>query len=315
MERRSFIRNTALGGLAMSVSDFDALTSRLIKENPVPKRKLGRAPDELSIIGFGSILLNNNPQAFANENVAKAFNRGINYFDVAPSYGNAQERLGPALKPYRDRCFLACKTTERTQAGAEKELNESLRLLQTDHVDLYQLHALTTKEDVETAFGSGGAMETYLKAKQDGKIRYIGFSAHSVEASLLALEKFDFDTVLFPFNFVCWHQGNFGPQVYAKAKERNLGILALKSMALTRLKEGEPKVFPNVWYKPIMDDHTLALALRYTLSKDITAAVPPGEAALFWKAVEIAQKFTPLTEPENEKLLSLARETEPLFRA
>lgn len=280
-----------------------------------PRRRLGRAPDELSILGFGGIMLNNNSQEFANENVAKAYDQGINYFDVAPSYGNAQERMGPALKPYRKSCFLACKTTERTREGAEKELNESLRMLQTDHVDLYQLHALTTREDVETAFGRNGAMELFLKARQDGKVRYLGFSAHSVDAALLALEKFDFDTILFPFNFACWHHGNFGPQVFEKARSRNMGILALKSMALTRLAEHEQKVYPNVWYKPIMDEETMNLALRYTLSKEVTAAIPPGESTLFWKAHAIAAGFKPITDEEKARLVALAANTEPVFRA
>jgi predicted aldo/keto reductase-like oxidoreductase len=192
-------------------------------------------------------------------------------------------------------------------------LDESLRLLQTDHVDVYQLHAITTKEDVETAFGTDGAMEVFLKAKKEGKVRYLGFSAHSVEAAMLALDKFDFDTILFPFNFACWHHGKFGPQVFERVKERNMGILALKSMALTRLLEHEPKVYPNVWYRPISDEETMNLALRYTLSKDLTAAIPPGEIQLFWKAYEIAKNFTPITEAEKEKLVALAEKTQPVF--
>lgn len=315
MKRRTFIRNTAITGLALSIPGVDSVAEPMRTMGSFPRRRLGRAPDELSILGFGGIMLNNNSQEFANENVAKAYDQGINYFDVAPSYGNAQERMGPALKPYRKSCFLACKTTERTREGAEKELNESLRMLQTDHVDLYQLHALTTREDVETAFGRNGAMELFLKARQDGKVRYLGFSAHSVDAALLALEKFDFDTILFPFNFACWHHGNFGPQVFEKARSRNMGILALKSMALTRLAEHEQKVYPNVWYKPIMDEETMNLALRYTLSKEVTAAIPPGESTLFWKAHAIAAGFKPITDEEKARLVALAANTEPVFRA
>ncbi len=315
MKRRTFIRNTAITGLAMSIPKVDSIAEPIQPKGDFPRRRLGRAPDELSILGFGGIMLNNNSQEFANENVSKAYDLGINYFDVAPSYGNAQERMGPALKPYRKNCFLACKTTERTREGAEKELNESLRMLQTDHVDLYQLHAITTKEDVETAFGPNGAMELFLKARQDGKVRHIGFSAHSVDAALLALEKFDFDTILFPFNFACWYHGNFGPQVFEKARSRNMGILALKSMALARLADHEPKVFPNVWYKPIIDDETMNLALRYTLSKELTAAIPPGESTLFWKAYAIAAGFKPITDEEKARLVALAANTEPVFRA
>ena len=315
MERRTFIRNTAVGGLAVTLPAMNSFAEVKLLENSIPRRKLGRAEDKLSILGFGGIMLNNNSQEFANENIARAFDNGINYYDVAPGYGTAQERMGPALKPYRDKCFLACKTTKRDKNGAENELTQSLQKLQTDHFDLYQMHALTTVDEVNRAFVPDGAMETFLKAKQDGKIRHLGFSAHSEAAALRAMELYDFDTILFPFNFVCWNTGNFGPQVFEKAKQRNMGILALKSMALTPLKKGEEKVYPNCWYRPVMDDETLNMAFRYTLSMDITAAVSPGEAKLFWKGVDIAKRFTPINEDEREKLLALAKVTVPVFKA
>jgi len=314
MKRRTFIKNTAIGSIALAIPPISSSNENKFSGDIVPRRKLGRASDELSIIGFGGILLNNNTQEFANENIAKAFDNGINYYDVAPSYGNALDKMGPALKPYRDKCFLACKTTSRDKKGAENELNQSLLKLSTDHFDVYQLHALTSVDEVNEAFAAGGAMEAFQRAKKEGKIRHIGFSAHSTEAAMRAMELFDFDTILFPLNFVCWHTGNFGPKVFEKAKQRNMGILALKSMALTNLKESESKVFPNCWYRPVLDDETLNLAFRYTLSMDITAAVSPGESQLFWKGVDIAKKFTPLNNEEREKLLALAKITEPLFK-
>jgi predicted aldo/keto reductase-like oxidoreductase len=314
MKRRTFIRNTSLSGLVLALPSMNYPGENKYPDKVVPRRKLGRTSDELSMIGFGGIMLNNNSQEFANDNIARAFDHGVNYYDVAPGYGTAQERMGPALKRYRDKSFLACKTTKRDKAGAESELNDSLRKLQTDHFDLYQLHALTTIDEVKKAFGPDGAMETFLQARKDGKIRHIGFSAHSVEAAMLAMESFDFDTILFPLNFVCWNTGNFGPQVFEKAKQRNMGILALKSMALTKLKQGEEKVFQNCWYRPVMDDETLSLAFRYTLSLDITAAVSPGDASLFWKGVDLAKAFTPLKNEEREKLLAIAKVTEPVFK-
>ena len=312
MKRREFIQDAALGSLALGLTSFGA--NQAADEPAIPKRTLGKTGEKLSVIGFGGILLNNNPQEFANDIVAKAFDAGINYFDVAPSYGNAQERMGPAFKPYRDKCFLACKTTERSAAGAEKELHESLNLLQTDHFDLYQLHAITRLDDVETAFGPGGAMEVFVKAKQQGKVKYLGFSAHSVEAALLAMSKFDFDTILFPINFKCWKSGDFGPQVYEMAKSKGMGILALKAMAYTNLKDGEAKPYKNVWYRPVEDDVLLKLAMRYTLSKEVTAASPPGDAGFFWKAVDIARNFQPITATETELLDQLALKNPPLFK-
>ena len=312
MKRRKFIENAALGSMALGLSSFKGF--KPVLNNPVPKRTLGKTGEKLSIIGFGGIMLNDNPQEYANELVAKAFDAGINYFDIAPSYGNAQHKLGPALRSYRDKCFLACKTLERDVAGAEKQLHESLTIFGTDHFDLYQLHALSSIEEVEKVFGPNGAMELFLKARQQGKIRHIGFSAHSVDAALLAMSKFDFDSILFPLNFNCWNNGDFGPQVYDIAKSKGMGILALKAMALTLLKEGETKPYKNVWYKPVQDDKLTRLALRYTLSKEVTAAIPPGDAEFFWKAVEVAGSFKPITQAETELLTSLASGNPPLFK-
>jgi predicted aldo/keto reductase-like oxidoreductase len=312
MKRRKFIENAALGSLALGLTSFKR--DDLPAGSEIPKRTLGKTGEKLSIIGFGGIMLNDNPQEYANEIVAKAFDAGINYFDIAPSYGNAQSKLGPALKPYRKDSFLACKTHERSAAGAEKELNESLSIFETDHFDLYQLHALSSTEDVEKVFGPSGAMEVFLKAKQQGKLKHLGFSAHSVDAALLAMQKFDFDTILFPINFNCWDEGNFGPQVFETARSKGMGILALKAMALTTLREGETKPYKNVWYRPIQDDEMARLALRYTLSKEITAAIPPGDAGFFWKAVEVARDFRPITLAESERLKSLVSGNPPIFK-
>ena len=180
MQRRTFLKGVAATG-ALSLLDAeylrakDAMRSSDASADLVPKRPFGKTDDRLSIIGFGGIVVKDVTPKEAGRYVSEAVNRGVNYFDVAPTYGNAQERLGPALKPYRDRCFLACKTTCRDAAGAQKELETSLKLLQTDHFDLYQLHALSTLEDVEKAFASDGAMQTYIRARKEGKVRYLGF--------------------------------------------------------------------------------------------------------------------------------------------
>ncbi|MGQ8335019.1 aldo/keto reductase [Sunxiuqinia sp. A32] len=313
MKRRSFIRNSALSGLALSIPTIRSFGNNFSPDYKIPRRKLGKTGEKLSIIGFGGIMLNDNPQDFANELVAKAYDLGVNYYDVAPNYGNAQEKLGPALKAYRKNCFLACKTHERDAVGAQKNLEESFRLLKTDYFDLYQLHALTSVEEVEKVFGPGGAMETVVKAKKDGKIKHVGFSAHSVDAAMLAMKNYDFDSILFPLNFACWNAGNFGPQVFDEAISRGMGVLALKAMALTRLKEGEEKLFKNVWYRPIQDEEIMKMALKFTLSKDITAAVPPGKNTLFLKALEFMNNFEPITEKEEKTLAKLSTTTEPIF--
>ncbi len=316
MDRRDFLtKGTAAAGLAAS----QKLLSPLAKAatGAIPKRRLGKTGVDLSIIALGGVALMETEQSFAHNLVAEAFDRGINYFDVAPSYGNAQERLGPALEPYRARVFLACKTLKRDREGAAAELEQSLRLLRTDHLDLYQLHALTKMEDLDKALGPGGALETFLAARQAGKIRLIGFSAHSAETALAALERFSFDTILFPFNFVLFSQANFGPQVLARARQKGCGILALKAMAKTKWPESmKPNERPNpkCWYQPCALPEEASLALRWTLSQPVTAAVPPGDEKYFRLAMDVAQRSDPLKPAEERTLMARAAGVEPIFR-
>jgi len=314
MKRRNFIASASLGGIALTLPVIRAFGNDFPEDFHLPQRILGKTGEKLSVIGFGGIMLNDNSQEYADEIIAKAWDLGVNYYDVAPGYGTAEERMGPALRSYRKKAFLACKTQERSREGAEKTLVRSLQRLETDWFDLFQLHALSSVEEVEKAFATGGAMETIDKAKKEGKIRFVGFSAHSIDAALLAMQKYEFDTVMFPLNFACWHAGDFGPQIYAKAVEKNMGILALKAMALTGLAQGEPKYYKNMWYKPVATDEMLKLALQFTLSKKTTSAIPPGKAELFLKAIEMVKDMRSNTDEETGKLLHLAADTKPLFR-
>jgi aryl-alcohol dehydrogenase-like predicted oxidoreductase len=283
-------------------------------------RTLGRTGARLSVIGYGGILCTQVEQTEADRHVASAVDRGVTYFDVAPSYGNgeAEEKLGPALDPYRRGVFLACKTGKRDAAGARAELEQSLRRLRTDHFDLYQLHAMTTPQDVEQVFAPGGAMEVLLAAREQGKTRFLGFSAHSVEAAVALLERFRFDSVLAPFNFSTFYKGNFGPQIIEAAQRAGAGLLALKGMARTKWPEGLPReqrTWPKCWYEPITDRALASLALRFTLGLPITAAVPPGHHELWEMALAVASEPTPLSAAEEARLRAAAEETDPIFQA
>jgi aryl-alcohol dehydrogenase-like predicted oxidoreductase len=277
------------------------------------KRAFGSTGIRLSVIGFGGIAVMNTESAEAARIVAEAIDRGIDYFDVAPSYGNAQEKLGPALEPYRSKVFLACKTGKRTAAEAQQELDDSLRLMRTDHFDLYQLHGVTTMEDVETILGPGGALETFLKAREQGKIRFIGFSAHTEEAALALLDRFDFTSVLFPINWACWLKSGFGRKVIEKAEQKGVARLALKALAERRWAEGEEKKWPKCWYKPVGTYKEAALALRFTLGKSVTAAVMPSHADLLWWGCDAAQHLSPLSPSEEETLAQKARDLDAIF--
>lgn len=277
------------------------------------KRVLGKTGEKLSIIGFGGIIVSGETQQDVNNYVAEAIDSGVNYFDVAPTYGNAQDKLGPALVGKRNDIFLACKTENRTKDGARKLLEESLKTLKTDYFDLYQLHAVATTEDVEKIFGPNGAFETFLKAKQEGLIKHIGFSAHSEEAAIALMDKFDFDSILFPVSWVNIINSDFGPKIINKAKEKELGILAIKSMAKTSLEEGIVNKYPKGWYEAIDDKELAILACRYTLSQPVTAAIPPGDIEHFRWAVEAARNFKPVTDEEVNMLKEKCNGLKSLF--
>jgi len=316
MERRDFLKQAAITAAAVASAPRMHAADAKTPAHPIARRPLGKTGEHLSIIGFGGIVvMNEDPNAAVNI-VAEAVDRGINYFDVAPSYGNAQERLGVALKPYRDKSFLACKTDGRLKDDSRTDLENSLRLLETDHLDLYQFHALTKMTDLDKVLGPGGAMETFEAAKKEGKIRYIGFSVHSVETALAALDRYNFDTVLFPLNWLLVSQANFGLQILKRAQASQVGILCLKSMAKTvwpadqRRNHPEPKC----WYQPAAFPDEASLGLRWTLSHPITAALPPGDERYFRLAMDVAQNYQPLEAHEEQALLSGGKGVEPFCR-
>jgi aryl-alcohol dehydrogenase-like predicted oxidoreductase len=287
-----------------------------MKNGQIPKRTY-RDNIKLSIIGLGGMLLVDMAGGRAKKIVSEAVDRGLNYFDVAPFYGDgeAERKMGTALAPYRDRVFLACKTLERSAKEAQKELEQSLRHLRTDRFDLYQFHCVAEADEVEEIFAPGGALEAFLLARQQGKIRYIGFSAHSVEAALLMLGRFQFDSILFPVNFICYAQGDFGPQVLKRAKAQNVARLAIKAMAHGPWRRGERRKYPNCWYRPIEDMELARQALRFTLSENVTAAIPPGDERLFRMALDLAGDLPRLRSRERKELLAGTRGMNPLFGA
>ena len=288
----------------------------------IVKRPFGETGDMLSVLGFGSIVLILNEQKTANMIVAEAVESGINYFDVAPSYGDnfglrgdAEIKLGPALHPYRKDCFLACKTGMRSRKEAEIEFNLSLQRLQTDYFDLYQLHGITdVQTDVDQAFMKGGVMEMLIEKKREGKIRNLGFSAHSTAAARTAMDRYNFDSVMFAVNYACWYKGGYGPEIMQKAIETNTARLALKALAKQRRSPAYPETsFPKCWYEPLTEREQAARALRWTLSQPITAAVSPGDEKLYKMALSIVREGIDLHDDDVQRVKDDALLANPIF--
>jgi predicted aldo/keto reductase-like oxidoreductase len=317
MKRREFIRTTSLAAPALSLfpSNLSATVRDFSVVGKLEKRSLGSTGEMLSVIGFGGIIVKDATVDDASSIVKFAIDAGVNYFDVAPSYGDAEIKLGPALEPYRKKVFLSCKTTNRTIEDAHKELTQSLVNLKTDYFDLYQLHAVTSLDEVRTILAPGGALEAIQEAKREGKIRFIGFSAHSVEAALALMNSFDFDTVMFPVNFATWYAGNFGPKVLELAAKKKMGIISLKAMAKGPWPENSDRTkYPKLWYEPLTDEDEIKMGLRFTLSHPVTTILTPGDANLFRTALKLREELKPLNPEEVDIIKTKALKQNPLFK-
>lgn len=251
------------------------------------KTSLGKTGLEISRIIFGGFMTAGEAQKDADYYVSYAYDRGVNYYDVAPNYDDAEVKLGEALRPYRDKVYLACKTFERSAEASRKDLENSLRKLHTGYFDVYQLHCLLDEKDVDRAFAEDGSMKTVIDAKKKGYIRYVGITAHDEAAALRALSLYDFDTVMFPLNWAIGLDKGIGIELSKVCKEGQKGLIAMKALAHRIWSDDEDKIYPKSWTKPIMhDDRLLLCAMKYALSLGADAIVPPGIFEHFAFAVD-----------------------------
>lgn len=265
------------------------------------KRQLGNTGYQVFPVVYGGIVSMLDGQSPSDRYVSWAIERGVNYFDVAPSYQDAEEKLGNSLKPYRKDVYLACKTGCRLAKEAEPEMLNSLKTLHTDYFDVYQMHGLSSVEEVEQAFGPGGVMEMMVRLKENGVARKLGITCHSEAAALKAISLYPFDTVLFPFN---WHMHmghGMGGELMRVAKERGMGVLAMKQLVERAWMEGESRdEFPKSWCKPISarDTQLRIAAMKYALQLGADTLVPPGNFECFSFEVEHIEEC--LSQPLND---------------
>lgn len=322
MKRRTFLKtvSSAAGIAAVNWTEmFGEAASRPVLSHPsgLPRRVLGRTGYAVSIVGFPGLALSRLSQADSNTTVKKAFDLGCNYFDVAPAYGDAEVKMGPALEGLRDQVFLSCKTKMRDAKGAREELERSLQRLKTDHFDLYQMHHIRTPAEVKQALGPGGAVETFLKAKEEGKVKWFGFSAHTTKGALELMKGFRFDTVMFPLNFVEYFTIDFGKPILALAKEQGAVAIAIKpTSAGAWPKEMTDDKRPRKWWYPSMETtEELSLAWRFTLSLEpVITGIPASFVDLFEKSIAAAKTYQPASEAEVAQLQDRASRSLSLFK-
>lgn len=281
------------------------------------KRRFGRTGHMSTVIIFGAFAVGLVSQREADEVIELLLERGVNHIDVAPSYHDAEVRLGPWLEKYRDRFFLGCKTQLRNKADAREELHRSLERLRVDRFDLYQLHAVTTMDELDECFAPGGSLEAIVEAREQGLTQYIGITSHGLEApavQIAALERFDFDSLLFTLNFYMWADEAYrrdATMLLKKAAERDVGTMIIKTWA--RGPWGDTAQRYHTWYEPFDDAEMIEQALRFTLSQPVTGAISAGDARLLPMILDAAERFQPMDEAEQAQLLATAAEYEPLF--
>ena len=280
-------------------------------------RRFGRTGHMSTVAVFGAAAFWEVDQAEADKAMEEVIKAGVNHIDVAPSYGKAEERLGPWLARERDRFFVGCKTMERTKSGAEDELRQSLERLKIDHFDLYQIHAITNLEELDEVTRSGGALEALIEARGVGLVDYIGITGHGVDIPaifLKALDRYDFDSVLFPINFVQYANSTYRKnteELLQQCRVKDVGTMVIKSIA--KGPWGEQTKTHDTWYQPFTDADQIQQAVDFALSQDVTGLCTAGDTKVLPLVLQACENFTALTKGEQEALIGTVAEFEPLF--
>lgn len=266
---------------------------------------------------FGAAAFWEISQSEADRVMERVISAGVNHIDVAPSYGQAEERIGPWMPRERDHFFLGCKTTERTKDSAWKELRASLKRLQTGTFDLYQLHAVNSLEDLDAVTAKGGALEAAIEARQRGLTRFIGITGHGVDAPAIyleALRRFDFDSVLFPLNFVQMANPKYrkdAETLIAECRMKDVGTMVIKS--ITKGPWGDAPKTATTWYEPFSETDEIQRAVNFALSHEVTGLCTAGDTRLLPRVLEACEHFVPLSMEEREKLIESGNIYQPLF--
>jgi aryl-alcohol dehydrogenase-like predicted oxidoreductase len=281
------------------------------------KRRFGRTEHMSTVAIFGGAAFWDVDQAQADRAMELVTSHGVNHIDVAPSYGKAELRLGPWLSRHRDRVFLGCKTMERTRERATDELHQSLERLHADHFDLYQLHAITKMEELDAVTAPGGALEALVAAREAGLTRFLGITGHGADSPAIfleALRRFDFDTILFPLNFVQFADAKFrqdAGRLLEVCAAKDVGTMIIKSIAKGPWADREKRY--NTWYEPFDEMEMIQPAVDFVLSQPVTGICMAGETRLLPMLLQACENFKPMTQAEQDALIERGKQFASIF--
>ena len=269
------------------------------------KRRLGRLGHQSSVLIYGAAALGDVPQDVADRSIQQALDGGINHFDVAADYGDAELRLGPWMADIRDRIFLATKTGRRDDVSAGGEINRSLARLQTHHVDLLQLHAIGDLDELDAATGTGGALEAAIRAHEAGLVGAVGITGHGHAAPsthLEALRRYPFATVLTPLNPVLWRDEAYRADYEALVEEvrrQDVGLMTIKAVSRRNWPDGAEQTHAT-WYEPYDTQDRITAAVSWVLAHDEVTGIPTaGDVRLLGMLLQAEQDRIPPSEAEQ----------------
>jgi aryl-alcohol dehydrogenase-like predicted oxidoreductase len=284
----------------------------------IPTQPFGRTGHDSTRLIFGAAALSAVTQEEANQTMEVVAASGVNHIDVAASYGKAEQLLGPFLETHRDEYYLATKTGERTAEAAYAEINRSLELLHTDHVDLLQLHNLVDEAEWQTAYARGGALEAAVRAKDEGLVRDLGVTGHGVTVArqhIRSLQEYDFASVLLPYNFPMSRNGQYladFEELAAICAERGIAVQTIKS--ITRAPwDNDQERFAATWYEPLRDQDAIDTAVGWVLGRPGIFLNTVGDIHLLPKVLDAASRFTSGPTDEEMARLEDAWGMAPLF--
>jgi predicted aldo/keto reductase-like oxidoreductase len=287
------------------------------KKGMIPKLTFGPTGHLSTRTLFGAAAFSQVSQAEADQTMEVLFRYGVNHIDTAASYGDAELRLGPWIARHRDDFFLASKTGDRTFQEAKESIHRSLERLQTDHLDLIQLHAVIEDDEWETALGPGGALEAAVEARQQGLVRFIGITSHTLHAPIIhrrSLEKFDFDSVLLPYNFMLMQNPTYAADfeaLYALAQAKNVAVQLIKTAQ--RRPWRDQSHFASTWYEPFTNQSSIDLAIHWAMGRSGAFINTVGDIHVLPQVLAAASRFDQMPSSDQMQAMLQSETAEPLW--
>jgi len=333
--RRKFLKSSgAMTAVVIGSSAFPKVATAAAavpadspRRDAMPTRNLGKTAYRVGIFSLGGQGSLEHPH---NEDVAvpvieKALDLGVNYIDTSSIYGGperwSEQSIGKVMKRRRAETFVATKTIDRTRDGSMRMLETSLKLLETDHIDVWQLHDIGTMGEIDKIFAKGGSMEALLSARDQKIVRYLGITGHFRPEPLIeAIHRYPFDTILMAVNAADPHHYSFSDQLLPLAVEKQMGIVGMKVPARGRILsswtpppiEKQKHMWEGMVLAPTPGTITMRQAMYYSLSLPVsTVIIGCDSIAQLEENVELAREFTPLSQ---QQMAALTEKTEPVSK-